>query len=132
MTFKRRYQVTREVSGPKTFRKWEEYSSGDIVIGQYVGDHEDTTYGKTHRKIKVEDVYFKGEKPENFIGKTLVLNSAGFLDKAFDSIQIGEIVQVEYTGKGVITKGPYKGKEGHTGLVNVVTLEDDTSDDEGL
>jgi hypothetical protein len=130
MTFKRKYAVKREVSGPKLFRKWDDFSSGDIVIGVYVGEHNDETYGKTHRKIKVEDVYFKGEAPEKFIGKTLVLNSAGFLDKAFETIEVGEIVQVEYSGKSTIEKGPYKGKEGHSGMVNVVELEDDMDEGE--
>lgn len=134
MTFKRKFTVKKQLSGPKLFKKWEEYNVGDIIIGEYVGVHEDETYGKTHRKIKVEDIYLKKGKSEDFVGKILVLNSAGFIDAAFAQIQEGEFVQIEYGGKAAMTKGKYAGKEAHTGIVNVIEMEesDEMVEDEDL
>jgi hypothetical protein len=123
---KRKFVVKRKLTVQKTYRKWEDWDIGDIVIGEYQAVHKDQ-YGKDCPVIRVEDAFFKDKKVQKeVIGKNLVLNANGMLSKALEGIDLGEIIQVEYRGKSSIEKGPYKGKEAH--LVQVDLVEEDDSD----
>lgn len=124
---KRSYKITKTISGSQSYRKWSEYKEGDVVIGQYVGIHI-CQYDKENVKIKVLDAQFKDGSGESFIGKTLVINHCGSLEHAMKEVSEGECLQIEYTGKTMLTKGPFKGKEAHTVEVNVVELDLEGSD----
>lgn len=123
----RKYVIKEGLSGggAKIFRKWSLYQVGDVVVGEYIGDHKDN-YGKTNRILKITEAMFKGEDAKAWAGKQLVLNSCGMLDKAFEEggIAKGEFLMVEYTGSNVIEKGPYKGKESHTVKIDRISMDD--------
>jgi hypothetical protein len=122
---KRVFTVKKSLGGPQLYRKWEDYSEGDVVTGQFIGIHT-CQYKKKNYKIKVLDAQFEDFKlAESLIGKVLVLNSAGSLDKQMEEVQEGEYIQMEYSGKTMLTKGPYAGKEAHGMIVNIVEVEDD-------
>lgn len=125
----RKYVVRKSLNGPKVFRKWSEYSTGDILIGKFVGKHEDQTYNKTHWIVKVEEAFTK-EDPDKLIGKDVVLNACGSLDKAMEQVEEGQIIQVEYMGMEEMSKGKYAGKEAH--LVKVDLVEEEEEDYSGL
>ena len=128
---KRKYKVKKAISGTaKAFRKWEEYATGDVIIGKYVDIHTDQ-YKKTCWIIDVEEAHFKKSK-EDYAGKHLVLNNCGSLAKAMEKVSVGDLLQIEYTGMTTIEKGPYAGKDAHTVKVDVIELEDEGSDSDDL
>lgn len=126
-------RVVQTLTVSKTYRQWEDWAVGDVVIGKIVGKHKDN-YGKTSPVILVDYCSFKGESAEKYMGKNLVLNScanlanplkeAGIINKDGDDVQLGKTIQVEYTGKYTLEKGPYKGKEGHDMQIQVVEVDD--------
>lgn len=125
---KRVFKQKRVLSGmQKVFRKWGDWDTDDYVVGKYVATHEDN-YDKTNRVIQVIAAEFSDDSGEEFVGKNLVLNSSGIIDKAFEGsdktpgIEIGEFVQVTYLGKSEILKGKYAGKEAHN--MEVIVVED--------
>lgn len=123
---KRKFVVKRQLTVQKTYRKWEEWDNGDIVIGELVGMHKDQ-YGKECPIVKVEDAFLKDKKLQKEIaGKNLVMNANGMLTKALKDVQVGQVIQVEYRGTATIEKGPYKGKDAH--VVQVDLVEEDDSD----
>lgn len=126
--YKRRYQVKKQINGSQTYRKWEEYSVGDIVIGEYIGDHV-CQYKHSNPKIKVLEAMFKDGSGEDMEGKTLVLNACGSLTKAMEQVEEGDIIQVEYQGKNLLTKGPYAGKESHSVSLAICEEAEETDED---
>jgi hypothetical protein len=128
MSYKRKYAVKKKLSGSQSYRKWEDYSEGDVVVGEFVGIHT-CQYDKQNPKIKVLEADFKDGSGEDLVGKTLVLNSCGSLDKAMEEVEENDILQVEYTGKIVLEKGPFAGKTAHTMEVSI--CEADEEEEEG-
>lgn len=128
---KRKFKSVRTVSAQQMYRKWSDYAEGDVVIGQYVGIHV-CDYEKENMKIKVVDAQFKDGTGENYIGKVLVLNSCGSLDKARKEVSLNEYIQMEYTGTTEITKGKFTGKDAHTISLEVVELDEEEQSDDGL
>ena len=127
---KRVFKTVRKVSGVrKAFRAWKDWEEGDVVIGTYMGQHEDN-YDKSNPYIKVEDAQFADDSGEEFFEKNLVLNSTGMLDKAFEEIEEGQLVQVTYMGMQEIEKGKYAGKNSHVIEVALVTEDDGEEDSE--
>ena len=126
---KRKFVSKKSIGGlSKVYRPWDEYDVGDIVVGKYIGKHTDN-YDKECFVIKVESAFWKDKKAQtNVEGKNLVLNSAGVLNKAMKDANEGEIIQVEYTGKSMMEKGKYAGKEAHTMQVDVMEEASETSE----
>lgn len=123
MSDKRTFTVKKTLGGAQNYRKWEDYEMGDVVVGTFMGIHV-CQYKKNNFKIKVLDAQFMDhELGESLIGKTLVLNAMGSLDKQMSEVQEGESVQVEYLGKSLLTKGPYAGKDAHGVSVAIVEVE---------
>lgn len=121
---KRKFVVKKQLTIQKTYRKWEDYDNGDIVIGELVAIHKDQ-YGKDCPVIKVEDAFFKDKKFQKEVeGKNLVLNANGMLSKALKDVPMGTVIQVEYRGTATIEKGPYKGKDAHVVQVDIVEEDD--------
>jgi hypothetical protein len=119
---KRVFKTKRVLSGmQKVFRKWGDWEVDDFVVGKFIATHEDN-YDKTNYVIEVIAAEFQDGSGEEFLGKNLVLNSSGTLNKAFEEIQTGEFVQVTYLGKSEITKGKYAGKEAHN--MEIIVVED--------
>jgi len=122
---KRVFKVQRKLGGSKLFRKWDLWTVGDVVIGKLVGYHDDD-YGHKCPIIEVLDAQFKDEAENQRVGgKQLVLNSCGVLAKALESADLGDIIQVAYTGQSLIEKGKYKGKKAHTMDVDLLVEEDE-------
>lgn len=126
MEKKRSFKITKTLSGAQTYRGWKDYSEGDVVIGQFIGIHVDQ-YKKENVKLLVLDAQFKDGSGEALEGKVLVLNHCGSLEHAMAEVSEGEYVQVEYTGKITLSKGPYAGKEAHTVAVAVVEIDNDAT-----
>lgn len=122
---RRTFESQKQLTVTKTYRAWEEYSEGDVVVGKIIGTHKDK-YGKECRIINVEEASFKKVDGKTFAGKNLVLNSNGMLDKALDGIKEGEFIQVEYKGTSVISKGPFSGKKAH--VLDVTLLKETNGD----
>lgn len=124
-TFKSKQRVA---GGSKNFRPWKDWVEGDLVVGKRVGTHLDQ-YDKECIIIKVEDAQWDDQdEADAIIGKEMVLNHAGQLNKAFDKIDEDEMVQVIYTGTAEMAKGKYKGNDSHTFEIDVVE-EDDGSEE---
>ena len=123
--------VKKSLGGATTFRKLDDYSAGDTVIGTYIGIHTDQ-FGNDNHKIKVLDAQFEDDDfAETIIGKTFVINKCGSLDKQMEEVNEGDTISAEYTGKSMLTKGPFAGKEAHgfsVSLVDVETSEENTAE----
>ena len=99
-------QVTeKKASVAALFRGWADYSEGDYVVGRYHSMYE-TEFRKQKQpnwRIEVLDASFKVQMPDGKmvspVGKILVLNSAGQLNKALTKAKIGQIVDLTYGGK---------------------------------
>lgn len=133
MAEKREFKKSRRLSRVRgSYRKWEEWEKGDIFIGKFVSEGKDQ-YKKPSWAFETLQADFADGSGKKLIGKILSLNSAGFLDKSLKDedeetqIEPGQLVQVEYTGKEKMTKGPFKGKMAHTGVVDL--LEDDEAEE---
>ncbi len=128
---KRVFKAKKKLSGGLTnYRKWEEWKVDDTVVGEFIEQGEDDTYGKPKWTIKVEEAMFVG-KPKTSAklkGQNLTLNSNGMLDKAMAKIEPGDMVQIVYQGKGRLDKGKFKGKDAHK--VEVTLLEEDMGEEE--
>jgi hypothetical protein len=91
--------------GPVYFRGWKEWKKGDFVVGKYLSSYKTTYRGNTldNYKIEVIDCNFKidheTEGKVNPVGKVLVLNAAGSLNKFMQGVSIGMDVEIEYAGK---------------------------------
>lgn len=129
MTVKRVFKSKKKLSGePMNFRRWSDWSEGDYVIGEYVGTYQDQ-YDKLCMKMKVEDAIFSNKKAaKEIIGKVLVLNSVGQLNKSLEKMKEGQFVGVTYNGMTTIETGKYAGKESHSLLVEL--MEEDTGKEE--
>lgn len=128
----RKYVTKKKVSGTKkSFRKWGDWDEGDVVLGKYIGIHEDRQYDKQHVIIEVEEAFFSDKKlAKSLIGQNLVLNSCGSLDKALEQLTVGDIIQCTYNGMGKIESGKYKGKEAHSVEVEIMGLQDEGSEEQ--
>ena len=122
---RRTFKVKKKLNGPQNYRKWSDYAIGDLILGTFVGIHEDKKYGKEHFKMKVMDAQFKDGTGDEFEDKILVLNACGSLSKAMDGVEEGQVFQVEYLGMAEMEAGNYAGKEAHSVEVSIME-EDDT------
>lgn len=126
---KRKYKTVKKVTtGSRLFRKWDDWKEGDIIVGKYEKMYIDDTYESKNYVIKVEESTFK-LSGKSIVGQALVLNSMGMLDKAMEDVKEGKLIQFEYTGKGKLKTGKYKGKPAHSCTVEIVKLDDGTEDD---
>lgn len=130
MATKRVFKTKKKVSGSRgTFRKWSEWTEGDVVVGKFVSQGEDQ-YENPSWTIEVIEATFSDRKlAKSLAGKNLILNSAGQLNKAMEKVEEGQLVQITYNGTSEIEKGKFKGKDAHLMDVEIVE-EDDGSDDE--
>lgn len=125
---KRVFNVKKTLTGANVYRPWKDYVEGDVVVGTYQGVHVDN-YKKNNAKIKVVHAEFADGTGDTFIGKTLVINSCGSLEKSLESMVEGCAYQFVYNGTVTLAKGPYAGKEAHSVAIEEVELE---SEDAGL
>ena len=123
---KRVFQTKKALTGSNLYKKWEDYSEGDVVVGVFEGIHTDK-FKKENAKIKVVHAEFADGTADNYIGKTLVINSCGSLNKAMESMVEGAAYQFVYNGKITLEKGPYAGKEAHTLSIDEVDLGEEGS-----
>lgn len=128
---KRVFKATEQLAGgTRVYRKWADWEVGDILIGKWVATHVDQ-YKKNCPVFTVEEAYFKAKKEgEKLKGQNLCLNACGMLEKALESAEKGDLIQIEYTGTSMIEKGPYAGKEAHTMVVDKVEFTSEEADPE--
>lgn len=93
----------KKVGGQRNYVKYSECNKGDRLVdsGVYVGS-EEGKFGIQHLfKIK------KG-------AEVTCLNSAGHLNYLLEEhCEPGDLVNIDYGGKELLTKGAMKGKEAH-------------------
>jgi hypothetical protein len=125
---RRQFKSTRKVTlGQKTYRKWEEWDTGDVLIAKFM-DQEIDNYDKPNYLMEVIDAQFKDSKlGAKLEGKTLALNHCGILGKAMEKISKGEMVQLTYNGTSKIEKGKFAGKDAH--LMDIEVVEEDTGEE---
>lgn len=136
MAVKRVFKSKKKLSSTRAaYRKWNEWDTGDVLIGTYKGSQTDN-YDKPNWLIEVEDAQFTDKKaakklnPNEDGDKNIIgLNSSGKLDAAMDKVEIGDMIQVEYKGMSTIEKGKFKGKDAHDIEVDLVE-EDDGGEEE--
>ena len=131
MTAKRIFNVKKTLTGSNVYRTWKEYSEGDVVVGTFQGVHIDN-YKKNNAKIKVAYAEFADGTGEDLVGKTLVINSCGSLEKALENMDEGSAYQFIYNGTIQLQKGPYAGKDAHSVAIEEVDLTEEESADAGL
>jgi hypothetical protein len=107
----------RQVKGQKKYKSWKEWLEGDIIIGVFKDTYIDK-YKKNGYTIEIIETQFQ-EGEDLPAGTMLGLNGMGSLDYKMEDVAIGSVVRIEYTGKTVLEKGPYEGKEAHTVSVAV-------------
>lgn len=132
-TAKRTFTPTKQLSGkPMKFRKWSEYSVGDVLVCKYIK----TTPNKFSEKkpnyiVEIIEAFLKDKKVQKewVEGTHVCLNTIGMLDKALSDVTSGSLIQITYNGSNVMETGIFAGKEAHA--VEVVGIkEDSTSDDD--
>ena len=131
MTAKRIFNVKKTLTGSNVYRTWKEYSEGDVVVGTFQGVHIDN-YKKNNAKIKVAYAEFADGTGGDLVGKTLVINSCGSLEKALENMDEGSAYQFIYNGTIQLQKGPYAGKDAHSVAIEEVDLTEEESADAGL
>lgn len=124
---KRVFQTKKVLTGSNLYRKWSDYAEGDVVVGVFEGIHHDK-FKKDNAKVKVHYAEFADGKGDDFVGKTLVINSCGSLEKALGEMTEGAAYQFVYGGKITLEKGPYAGKEAHTLSIQEVDLGSESED----
>lgn len=124
---KRTWSTVQKLTINKMYRKWEDYTVGDIVIGKLVGYHTDQ-YQKQCPIVEVLDCQFKKDASK-YQGKSLVLNSCGMLNKNLEqaNVQLGQIIQVEYKGTAEIEKGKFAGKDAH--VLDIQLVEESSGEE---
>ena len=122
---KRVFKTTKKLtSGGGTYRKWADWTEGDVLICKFVSEGVDTTYGKPTWTVKVEEAMFSDEDAGHVLkGKNLTLNSNGQFDKAMAQVSEGDMIQITYNGVSEIEKGKYRGKDAHQVEVELVVEE---------
>lgn len=131
MTVKRVFNVKKTLTGSNVYRPWKDYSEGDVIVGAFQGIHIDN-YKKNNAKVKVVYAELADGTGDDLVGKTLVINSCGSLEKALENMEEGTGYQFVYNGKITLDRGPYAGKEAHSVAIEEVDLEEVESTDAGL
>lgn len=109
---KRVFKATgRLTQGASKYRKWSEWSVGDVLVAKYTGTAVDKKYGKLGRVCEVLSADFKDGSGDNYVNSTLTLNQTGKLHKALDGQPFGIVFQLTFKGKTLIVGGPYAGDE---------------------
>lgn len=135
----------RVSTGGKQFlkpKKWEDWTVGDFVEGEYVNASELDLYGKPIYEIKVDAKKITGNDPTILTGEKagiMPLYSNGSIAFQMDNASYGDVVRITYEGMAVTTgkNNKFKGKPCHNCTVEIdgyVSPEEsaETADDENL
>ena len=101
----------KQVMGASSYKAWKEWEIGDYVVGKYSKEGEDK-FGNPTYQLEVIEAGFEEKAPA--VGAYFTLNSSGSLNKAFEDIEIGQVVKVIYKGEDTINKGKFAGKKYHS------------------
>jgi hypothetical protein len=85
-------------------------ASGQEFLGVYEGSYIDKKYGKPVHKVRTQ-------------AGLIALPSAAALDKDIAKVAEGADIQITYTGKAVVQKGPNAGKGFHSFTVMASRLK---------
>lgn len=108
----------KQVKGMRKYRKWDEYSEGDIVICKLRDTYKDKFRNDCY-EVEIIETDFHDADANFKEGDIVGLNSMGSLHYKMEDVPLGAVVRIEYTGKTTLEKGPYEGKEAHTCSVAV-------------
>lgn len=110
----------KSVKGKRNYRKWADWSEGDVLICSLNGTYEDK-FRNTCYEVEVIECQFDDEDAEWSEGTIVGLNSMGSLHYKLEDVPQGSVLRIEYTGKIMLEEGPYEGKEAHTCEVGIDT-----------
>lgn len=97
-------------------KKWEDWSEGDFVEGEYVNASELDFYGKPIYEIKVENKKITGSDPTILTGERagiMPIYCNGSIAFQMDNASYGDVVRLEYKGMATTSSGKFKGKPCH-------------------
>jgi hypothetical protein len=106
-------------------KKWEDWSAGDFVEGEYVNASELDLYGKPIYEIKVDNKKITGADPTILTGDRagiMPLYPNGAMVFQMDNASYGDVVRITYNGMAVSSgkKDPrFKGKPCHDITVEI-------------
>lgn len=123
---KRIFKTTKVLSGTRTeFRKWSDWDEGDVIICTLKGTQANRkNKSKKDWIVFVEEAFLSDKKEEKrLVGKDLLLNCAGQLDKGLAQVEMGDTVQVTYNGSQEMEGGEFAGQMAH--LMEVVQVEEE-------
>jgi len=132
---KRTYTIVKTLTGkPRKFRKWADYTVGDILICKYLGPIENKfSKEKPNYLVEIYETFLKDKKTqEEWVeGTHVVLNSAGILQRGLSKIAEQSLVQITFQGSNIMKGGNFPGKEAYA--VEVIEIREDEveKDEEG-
>lgn len=125
MGFKRVIQGGKDFLKPK---KWEEWTKGDYIEGEYVNASELDRYGKPIYEIRVTDKKLTGSDPTILTGDRkgiIPLYPNGGLMKQMEHASYGDKVRITYDGMNEIKKGKWKGEMAHAVILEIDGYEEE-------
>ncbi len=93
--------------GGRKYLKWSDWNPGEYIVGKYIQSYEDQ-FGNENYEVQIIEAEVEGIELKE--GDLFGLNSCGGLKRNMEDVAYGSYVQVTYNGKGVMEKGPFKGK----------------------
>jgi hypothetical protein len=119
-------RVRRKIGGVKCYKPWKDWENGDYIVGKYIGQSIDS-FDKPNFHIELEEVSMVSAKASNGskleAGVILGLNASGQLVPKFDSLKVGDVVDVTYRGiESLPDNHRFKGKDCHQ--IDVSVLEE--------
>lgn len=117
--------------GAKLYKAWKDYAAGDMVIGTFRGIHTDQ-YGNDCIMLEVLDCEFANDDREKFLGKKLVINSCGTINKCLeeDKFEEGKHYMLTYGGVVRLDTGKFSGKDAHSLEIEEIEIEEDGGGDD--
>lgn len=119
---KRRFVKRQSLAGNMKYRGWKQWAEGDVAIGEVVGFFVDS-FEKKGVKLKIVEATFEDGSEDDYVGKVMAINSMGAIEDAIETVEVGMLVQIEYTGETEVQKGKFAGKECHTVNFDIVAEE---------
>lgn len=112
-------------------KKWEDWTEGDFIEGEYVNASELDFYGKPIYEFKVLSKHITGSDPTITSGDKIGIMpvySNGSLAMQMDEASYGDICLLTYRGMATTSKGKYKGKPCHNIELQIDGYEGGDSD----
>lgn len=119
----------KPVMGSSSYKPWKQWEVADYLVGKYVSEGTDK-FGNSTYKVEVIDSNFSENAPS--AGSYFTFNSSGSIKRAFEDLEIGQVVKVIYKGLDTIKDGKFANKEFHNMEIFVAGSSKTEADDTDL